>query len=167
MPTPSAHLAALERRLDGAALLGAELDLRYRVLGLTFELPEPEALGLDAADPRLLVLLSPCAELQALLTDADGGRTVIRRFDTEQLPDVVATLGEPPVSAPLFGSGPPSLAHQVPELSLHGRSDAPDGRTHRIELVVDDRATLVLRLAASFDEVELRDPSGAELPLPS
>lgn len=162
MSTGPDRLRALDAWLDGAALLGAELEPRYRVLGLTFELARPPT-GLDPADPRLLVLLSPCAELQVLLTEGVEGRRVIRRFTTEQLPDVVAALGEPVVGAPLFGPGVPQLATQVPELSLHGRSDAPDGRTHHIELVVDDGASLTLRLAASFDEVELRDPTGEVL----
>ena len=155
----------LETVFEGAAVLGAELDARYRVLAVTLEpTPERYVWGVEQ-DRRVQVLFSPVSTmLVALLRTADDGRRELLTFDHDQLPDLVAALGGPSVHGPVFGRPEPRPGEWAPRYSLEGRSSAPDGTaaTLRIELDTDD---LEFGLFARFDEVEVRDPSGATLRL--
>jgi hypothetical protein len=142
--------------LTAAELLGAEVDLRYRVVALTVEPP-----GAGDADRRLQVLFHPASTIRVLLGRIDDGRLTIAEMQPEHLPDAVAALDGPvPTVASIDGDEP-----TLPAWSIDGRSDAPDGRSHRFELraVSEDGRHLVLY--ATFDTVELRTPAGDELPL--
>lgn len=170
MPATDAQLAWVDALMDGAVLLGVELDTQYRVLGATVEPGEgrhPDDAG-EAGDPqrdrRLQVLAHPCAAITAVLFRDDDGERVVERFTAEQLPAVVAALDDPELSAPIVTR---TEAPQLPEdVSLHGESSAPDGRTHRLVLDVSggDRR---LVLSATFDELEVRDPGGETVALPT
>lgn len=163
-----AEVGSLEPVLDGAALLGAELEPRYRVLALTVE---PQAARYPwqprPRDVRLQVLVSPVSTMLACLrrTGADGRRELLT-FADEQLLDVVAALDGPTLSLPLFGRPEPRPGEWAPRFSLEGRSSAPDGtsRTLRLEVEHED---LMFGLFARFDQVELRDPTGSPLRLAS
>jgi DNA helicase HerA-like ATPase len=160
------ELAALDAALDGAALLGLELDPRYRVLAATLEPSADDTpWDLDVADRRVQVLLFPVSTILASLrqTSADG-RTVVRRFADEQLLDVVSAFDGAPVSAPLFGRPEPRPGEWGPPWSLEGRSTAPDGRRRTVTFQLR-HADLALDLFARFDDVEVKDAAGAPLPL--
>lgn len=160
MPASDETLARAERLLDGATLLGAELETRYRVLGLTVE---PS--GTDAPTPdddrRVQVLFHPCAEVTALLLRTDTDEPVVERFDQEQLPDVVAAMDGPRLRSPIV-TDPPAPRFPA-EVSMHGASSAPDGRTHRVLVDVAGGARRLV-LTASYDDLELRGPDGDPAP---
>jgi hypothetical protein len=160
------ELDALERVLEGAALLGLELDPRYRVLAATFE-PSADRYPWEPTDDRRLqVLLFPVSTILASLRQRDDGRVVVRRFEDAHLLDVVAAFDGAEVAGPLFGQPEPRPGQWAPEWSLEGRSTAPDGRqrTFTVALRHDD---LELDLFARFDDVEVKDATGQEHPLPS
>lgn len=162
------EVAALELPLDAAALLGAELEPRYRVLALTVE-PKPDRYVWQPRphDLRLQVLASPVSTMLVALrrTGADGQRELLT-FADEQLVDVVAALDGPELAGPVFGLPEPRPGEWAPRFSLAGRSSAGDGtsRTLRLELEHED---LSLGLFARFDQVEVRDATGRALRLPS
>jgi hypothetical protein len=159
------ELDALEQVLEGAALLGLELDPRYRVLAATFE-PSTDRYPWEATeDRRLQVLLFPVSTILASFRHREDGRLVLRRFEDSQLLDVVAAFDGAEVTGPLFGQPEPRPGQWAPEWSLEGRSTAPDGRqrTFTVALRHDD---LELDLFARFDDVEVKDATGQERPLP-
>lgn len=160
-------LAAVQQLLDGAALLGLEVDTRYRVLAMTVE---PVAAG-ATGDARLQLLLHPVGRMAASLREAvreDDGTVhgVVRTFAVEQLPDVVALLGGPPLAGPLFAGTEPTDAEWGPVRSLEGRAQVPDGHTHRLRIdVVGVDEPLAFGFFATFDAVEVRDAAGRDVPV--
>lgn len=144
--------------LRSGPIWGAEIDIRFRVLAVTVE-PAAEAHpDPSAADPRLQVLFHPVSAVAASLVehgDDDGG--VVRRFDEEQLPDVVAALGGAVTTTDPLPGVPADLDALGPRLSLRGQASVGDGfRDHlHLHLDADD---LSLDLWASFDEFEVRGP---------
>ena len=161
------EVARLEDALAGAALLGAELEPTYRVLALTLETQPGRTPWERADDRRIQLLASPVSTMLVALTreDEHGARELLT-FEQEQLVDIVAALDAPRLTGQLFGRGEPRPGEWAPRFSLQGRSSAPNGtlRTLRIELASAD---LRFGLFARFDDVELRDPDGASLRLPS
>lgn len=166
-PPPSGpQLSALEDAFDGARLWGLELDLRYRVLAATLEPVEgraPWSRDLEVADRRVQLLCFPVSTILASLRRTEDGAQELLTFTDAQLVDVVATLGGPPVTSPLFGRPEPRPGLWAPRFSLEGRSSAPDGirATVTFEVTADD---LTLQLFARFDDVEVRDADGSTLP---
>ncbi|WP_052667450.1 hypothetical protein [Nitriliruptor alkaliphilus] len=173
---PVTTLTELESVLDGAALLGLELDTRYRVLAATLE-PTPDRYpwrsgvgGVEVVDRRVQVLVAPVSTILGSLrrrvpTD-EGGRTEVYTFSDEQLVDVVSAFDGAPVATPLFGQPEPRPGTWAPEWSLEGRSTAGDGVTHTFTVSVrhdDDAGELALDLFVRFDEVHVKDPFGTEL----
>lgn len=166
------EMARLEDMLDGAALLGAELDLRYRVLAITAEPaagrhPEPAtASGSEVGDRRLQVLCFPVSTILASLRREVDGRRLVETFETEQLLEVVAAFEGARLAGPVFGRPEPRPGEWGPDFSLQGRSSAPNGTLHTIVIsVATDEASL--EVFARFDEVELKDPAGEQLELPA
>lgn len=173
MPASDDRLAAVEAVLDGATLLGAELDVRYRVLGLTVD-PAPgrhpdEADGGGTAgegdDRRLQVLAHPTSTFLASLRLVEGDRRVVEAFTVDQLADVVHALDGPTIAGPVLGGPHPAPGEWGPEPSLQGRSSAPDGTFHRLRVEVTSGAR-ELGLFVTFDEVDLRRPDGGDVELP-
>lgn len=157
-------LRTLEARLDGAALWGLEIDLRYRVLGATFELQDGHPVG-DRSDPRLQVLLFPVGEVKASLRRHDlEGRVHVEKFTSDQLVDVVDSFGGAEVSAPLFDQPDPSESWP-PELSLEGRTIAPDGFAHSLTVALEGEGGRRFGLRVTFDGVRVNDADGNEIPL--
>jgi hypothetical protein len=175
-PLQPRTLEELEAVLDGAALLGLELDTRYRVLAATLE-PTPERYpwgsgvgGVEVVDRRVQLLASPVStilgSLRRRVSTSDGPRTEVYTFADEQLVDVVAAFDGAPVSAPLFGQPEPRPGSWAPEWSLEGRSTAGDGVTRTLTVSVnhdDGAGELFLDLFVRFDEVQVRDPFGTDL----
>ena len=162
-----AEVARLAEALEGATLLGAELEPTYRVLALTLE-TEPGRTPWERPDDRRVQLLaSPVSTMLVALTreDQHGARELLT-FEQEQLVDIVAALDAPQLTGQLFGHGEPRPGEWAPRFSLQGRSSAPNGtaRTIRIEVESGD---LRFGLFARFDDVEVRDPEGVTLRLPS
>jgi hypothetical protein len=169
-------LSSLERVLEGAALLGLELDTRYRVLAVTLEPVReryPWGSGSESVvvvDRRVQVLLSPVStilgSLRRRVETAEGGRTEVYTFTEEQLVDVAGALDGAPVTGPLFGRPEPRPGSWAPEWSLEGRSTAGDGTTHTVTVSArhgDGAGELALDLFARFDEIRVRDPRGTDL----
>ena len=136
---------------------GAELDITFRVLALTIE-PAAELHPDPAADDRRLqVLLHPVSAVAASLLEHADGTTVVRRFDQDQLPDVVAALGGAvPVEDPLLDA-PPDLDALSPRLSMRGQATVGDGIRHHVHLRLE-ADDLTFELWASFDDAEVRTP---------
>lgn len=150
--------------LTAGPVLGAEVDLDYRVLALTIE-PGPQAHPAGAVDDaRLQVLFHPVGTIAAALVrhgHDDGARTVLQ-FGPEQLPDVVSALdGAVPLGDPLPGRLP-DLDAMEERLSLRGMAQVAEGHDTplALNLVHDD---LTLDLWATFDDVEVRSPDGEVL----
>jgi hypothetical protein len=163
-----AEVTRLDGVLDGAALLGAELEPRYRVLALTVEpLAERYPWQPRPRDRRLQVLASPVSTILAALlrTGGTAGRELLT-FADEQLLDVVTALDAPALSAPVFARQEPRPGEWAPRFSLEGRSTAPDGTSRNLRIEVEHE-DLWFGLFARFDQIELRDVSGAALRLPS
>ena len=152
----------LDGLLRDARVWGAEIDIRFRVLALTVEPPEPA----DASgDPRLQVLLYPVSAVAASLVEDTSEGVVVRRFAEDQLPDVVALFdGATPTTDPL-PDRPADLDALSPRLSMRGQASVGDGVLHHLHLHLE-ADELSLDLWASFDEVEVRGPDqwGGALP---
>ena len=162
-----AEVARLTELLDGAAVLGAELEPTYRVLALTLEPTVERSPWGETGDRRVQLLASPVSTLLVSLRRvASDGKKELLTFEQDRLVDVVAALDGPAVDAPLFGRPEPRPGEWGPRFSLEGRSTAPDGtsRTLRLELAAED---LSFGLFARFDQVELRDATGQPLAVPS
>jgi hypothetical protein len=152
-------LARLRDLLTAGPLWGAEIDIRFRVLALTVE-PDPRVHPRpEAADRRLQVLLHPVSSVAASLVEHTDDGAVVRRFDEAQLPDVVAAFGGAVPDDDVLPSRPPDLDAIASRLSLRGQASVGDGTSHHLHLHLSD-ADLTLDLWASFDEIEVRDPTG-------
>lgn len=160
--SPPPDPEALERVLAGSALLGVEVDLRFRVLSATVEPAAADHPLGEVDDPRLQLLCHPVSTILGVLEREVDGRRHIETFETEQLTDVAAAFAGAPLRAPVLGRPEPAPGQWGPQFSIQGRSTAPDGRRRTVTLAVDtDDARL--RLFARCDEVELRDPSGNDV----
>lgn len=152
----------LEQLLAGAALVGAELDLRYRVLGATIEPPAGAHPQGEVDDPRLQLLCHPVSTVLGVLEREVDGARHLETFEAEQLSDVTAAVSGAPLRPPVLGRPEPRPGEWAPQFSIQGRSTAPNGRRRTVTLEVasfDAR----LRLFVRCDEVELRDPAGEEV----
>jgi hypothetical protein len=162
-----AEVGRLAEVIEGAAVLGAELEPTYRVLALTLEpTPDRYAWG-PVRDRRIQLLAAPVSTmLVSLRRVAEDGTKELLTFEQERLLDVVAALDGASIDGPVFGRPEPRPGEWGPRFSLEGRSTAPDGtsRTLRLEL---DAADLRFGLFARFDEVEIRDTGGQPLAVPS
>jgi hypothetical protein len=155
----------LEHAIDGAALLGMELETRYRVLAVTLE-PDAPIVADHQADRRVQLLCSPVSTILGSLRLDRDGQVEVYTFHEHQLIDVVATFHEPPVRSPVFDLPEPRPGSWAPRWSLEGRSHAPDGTRHTLTVCVEepDRGGIrSLDVFARFDEIQVRDPNGVEL----
>jgi hypothetical protein len=154
----------LEHLLAGAVLVGAEMDVRYRVLGVTVEAaPDRDPRG-DVEDRRLQLLCHPVSTLLGSLhRDVDGVRH-LETFDVEQLADITSAFAGLPLEAPVLGRPEPRPGEWGPQFSMQGRSTAPDGRRRTVTVEVAS-ADARLRLFVRCDEVEVRDAAGTEIPI--
>lgn len=173
---PVGSLADLERVLDRAALLGLELDTRYRVLAATLE-PTPDRYpwgsgvgGIEVVDRRVQLLVSPVStilgSLRRQVTADEGTRTEVYTFTDDQLVDVASAFDGAAVAGPVFDRPEPRPGSWAPEWSLEGRSTAGDGVAHTLTLSVrhdDGAGELALDVFARFDEVQVKDPFGTDL----
>lgn len=149
----------LERLLDGAILLGAEVDLRYRVLGVTVEPPRGTHPRGEVRDPRLQVLCHPVSTVLGVLQREVDGAAHLETFEAEQLPDVTAAFAGAPLQGPVLGRREPQPGEWGPQFSIQGRSTAPTGRSRTVTLEVAS-FDASLRLFVRCDDVEVRDPAG-------
>lgn len=159
-------LERLDAVLDGAAVLGLELDTRYRVLAATLE-PDEQRDPWPARDDRRVQLLAfPVSTILASLRRGEpDGQISLLTFAEAQLVEVVAALDTPRWRSPVLGRPEPRPGEWGPRFSLEGRSSAPDGTRGSLRLELGD-GELDLAVFARFDEVALKDPEGADLALP-
>ena len=160
--TPAPETDPLERVLDGASLVGAEVDLRYRVLGVTVEPAADRDPRGEVDDARLQVLCHPVSAVLSTLERRVDGATHLETFEADQLPDVAAAFAGATLQGPVLGRPQPQPGEWGPQFSMQGRSTAPDGRrrTLTLEVATDDAR---LRLFARCDTIELRDAAGQEV----
>ena len=158
------ELARIRPLVTSGPVLGVELDLRYRVLALTVEPVEGREQWADdaASDRRLQLLLHPVGDVAASLHDVSGDGVRILVFEPDQLPDIVSVVGETVTSGEPFPDAAPDRSDWGPQPSMEGTSKAPDGRARHLSLDLTS-ADHRLRLVATFDDVEVRDPDGAQL----
>lgn len=150
-------VAHVEQVIAGATCWGAELDTRYRVLGVTLDpVPGTHPDG-PVDDTRLQLVLHPCAWVQARLVRDDDERSIVEAFSVEQLVPVVDRLGGAPIGGPVFDQQHGPL--QEP-LSLEGRSETADGHAHEAVLRLHGGGRR-LELRVTCDVVELRRPDGS------
>lgn len=160
-----AELDLVRPLLTSGPLLGAEIDLRYRVLALTLEPREGRGLldeGADVVDARVQVLLHPVAEVSATFRETTDDGVQVMTFTPEQLVDIVAVLGESALSGDPFPVSRPSREGWGRRASMQGSSGATDGRTHNVHLDVD-APPYRFSLHATFDDIEVRGPDGEQL----
>ena len=148
--------------LRSARVWGAEIDIRFRVLALTVE---PTAPAEPSGDPRLQVLLYPVSAVAASLVEQTDEGVVVRRFDEDQLPDVVSLFDGATTTTDPLPDRPADLDALSPRLSMRGQASVGDGFLHHLHLHLEADA-LSLDLWASFDEVQVRGPDewGEDLP---
>lgn len=149
----------LEQLLAGATLVGAELDLRYRVFAVTVEPAPGEHPRGEAEDPRLQLLCHPVSTVLGTLEREEDGTAHLETFEADQLPDVTAAFAGARLQAPVLGRPEPRPGQWGPQYSIQGRSTAPNGRRRTVTLEVSTEDAR-LRLFVRCDEVELRDPTG-------
>lgn len=154
------HLRGL---LRSGPVWGAEIDTRFRVLAITVEPAAETHPDPRATDRRLQVLFHPVSSVAASLVEEGEDGPVVRRFDEEQLPDVVAALDGPVTTTDPLPGAPANLDALGPRLSLRGQASVADGfRDHlHLHLAAED---LSLQLWASFDEFEVRGPDAVPAP---
>lgn len=153
----------LRQLLRSGPVWGAEIDIKFRVLAVTVE-PSAEAHPEPSApDRRLQVLFHPVSAVAASLVEHGDDGPVVRRFEEDQLPDVVAALGGQVTTTDPLPGVPANLDALGPRLSLRGQASVADGfRDHlHLHLAADD---LTLDLWASFDEFEVRGPDDTTEP---
>ena len=159
------ELARVATVLTSGPVLGAEIDLEYRVLAVTVEPTDGRDLWGESEPPddaRVQVLLHPVAEVAASFHDLTGDGVRVLTFTPDQLPDMVAVVGEVHPDGEVFPDGRPSREGWGPRPSMQGSSGATDGRARNLhlDLATDDYR---LRLHATFDDVEVRDAGGEQL----
>lgn len=161
----SVDLPMLEAALEDAAVWGAELDPRFRVLAVTVEPATARYPWGDVDDHRIQLLCFPVSTILGSFRRESPESSEVMMFTEEQLVDVVAAMDGAPVRAPLFSQPEPRPGTWGPQFSLAGRSSAPDGigKTLTLSLRHED---LALDLFARFDELELKGPDGEGLSLP-
>lgn len=143
--------------MDEAALLGLELDTRYRVLAATVEPPVDDAEP-STSDGRIQIALYPCSVFETrLVRSVPDDAAVLERFSLEQLLDVVVALDAPRLYDIEFDGPSPSWR----EVSLEGRSQAADGHRHRLSFAAS-RETRTLEVHATFDEVRIGAARGTD-----
>ena len=159
-------LERLETVLDGAAVLGLELDIRYRVLAATLEPDATRDPWPHRDDRRVQLLAFPVSTILASLRRRQpDGQVALLTFTEAQLVEVVAAIDAPRWRSPVFGRPEPRPGEWGPRFSLEGRSSAPDGTRSSLRLELGDDE-VDLEVFARFDEVALKDPDGADLALP-
>ncbi len=150
----------LRELLRASPVWGAEIDIRFRVLAVTVEPDAAAHPDPSAQDRRLQLLFHPVSAVAASLVEQGEAEPVVRRFDEEQLPDVVAALGGSVTRTDPLPGVPADLDALGPRLSMRGHASTGDGfRDHLHLRLVDDQ--LSLDLWASFDEFEVRGPDQA------
>lgn len=149
--------------LASSPVLGAEIDIRYRVLAITIEPAVADHPVGDVADRRLQVVLHPVGTIAAALVDhADRDRPTVLQFDEGQLADVVGAVAGATSTVTPLPDTLPDFDEMGERLSLFGTAQTGDGTAGNLHLRLADEP-LTLDLWASFDEAELRDPDGEAL----
>lgn len=151
--------AAIVRLLEGGELWGLELDTAYRVFAATIEPPSGSHPDGEPEDRRLQLLLFPTSELRVVLERRLEEGLRIETFEVDQLAAVGAALGGAVVGEVTLDGATPDLAR----LSLHARSDAPDGRAHTLGFRAVATSGEALTLLAWFDDLQLRRPDGSDI----
>lgn len=155
-------LGPVEHHLLGAAVLGIELEPKFRVLGVTFERAvDPSFFALPGGKPDLRLQLAcfPVSTILGSLRQAGAQGITVLRFTEVQLVDVVAAFDGATVASPMFGQPEPRPGLWAPTFSLEGRSTAPDGVSATITVSLR-HDNLSFDLFARFDEWRLLNAAG-------
>lgn len=156
-----------EKLLTNAKIWGVELEPRFRVLAVTFEpeqMPEGELGDNPVTDSRLQLACFPVSTILGSLRQTTPDGVTLLKFTEQQLVDVVAAFNGARLSGPVFKQPEPRPGSWGPELSLEGRSTAPDGVSNTITLALN-HDDLAFNLFARFDELRLLNAHGEHLPV--
>lgn len=153
------------RLLRVSPVLGADIDIRYRVLAVTIEPDAGHHPSPNADDRRLQVVVHPVGTVAAALVDhASPDRPTVLQFEETHLSDVVAIFADATSSVPAFPPGMPDVDELGDRLSLFGSAQTGDGDDHVLHVHLDQPdGTLELDLWATFDVLELRGPDGTRV----
>lgn len=158
------HLSELVTRLMATSpVLGADVDIRYRVLAVTVEPSEDDHPVAPApADRRLQVVVHPVGTIVAALVDHANPMTpTVLHFDETQLADVVNAFADAVSTVAPFEGEVPDVDELGDRLSMFGSAQTGDGTASILHLHLDEPdGTLTLDLWATFDELDLRDAAG-------
>lgn len=150
------------RLLRSSPVLGAEIDIRFRVLAVTVEPTSDEHPTAQAGDRRLQVVVHPVGTIAAVLADhADPDTPTVLRFDETQLSDIVALFADEVSRVSPFPAAMPDVDELAQRLSMFGSAQTGDGTRHVLHLqLTQAHDDLQLDLWATFDDVEVRDAAG-------
>jgi hypothetical protein len=152
----------VDRLVAASPVLGADVDIRYRVLAITVEPPADLHPRGAVEDRRLQVVVHPVGTIAAAMVDhADPTRPTVLQFDETQLSDVVAAFADTVSTVPVFPPALPDVDALGDRLSMYGTAQTGDGTASvlHVHLVQPDGA-LELDVWAGFDELEVRGPDG-------
>ena len=160
--------SALGVALNEASLLGLEFDPDRRLAGATFSvLSLPSSDGPMPADPRVQVLLSDVCRVAASLRGGrwDDAAAPVLPLSVSDLLAVVQSFGGLPVYGwEFFDTGEKELAQWGDRLSLDWKVDESVHCPHSLALF-QDGMTRHLDVCLWFEEIEVRAPTGALIPL--
>jgi hypothetical protein len=143
-----------------ATWLGAEIDVERRVAGITLAVRTLPPVGPPPVDRRLQVLLHPVGRVWVRRTSHHG--EILTMSIGELLPTVQSFGGCPIYGWEFFDTPVPALhASQLSALEEFGT----DGLSHTLHLFQDGGVNGQLDLWVWFDELTLRTPEGAPLPI--
>lgn len=151
--------------LSTSPVLGADVDIRFRVLAITIEPDVGEHPTPDVDDRRLQVVVHPVGTIAAALVDhADPDRPTVLQFDETNLSDVVSAFSDTVSTVPAFPATMVDVDELGDRLSMFGAAQTGDGDASVLHLHLDQPdGTLTLDLWATFDELELRTPDGQQV----
>ncbi len=152
--------------LASSPVLGADVDIRYRVLAITIEPSVDQHPAAPVpADRRLQVVVHPVGTIAAALVDhADPATPTVLHFDETQLPDVVNAFADAVSTVAPFDGGIPDVDQLGDRLSMFGSAQTGDGTASTLHLHLEEPdGTLMLDLWATFDELDLRDADGTAI----
>lgn len=149
----------LESLLMSSPVLGCEIDIRYRVLAITLDVPADQHPVADVVDPRVQLVVHPVGVIAARLL-RHGEPPTVMRFDETQLGDVVGSFAGAMSTVDPLPASLPDFDSMADGLSMSGAANTGDGTAANLHLRLVDPDDLTLDLWASFDVAELRDPDG-------
>jgi hypothetical protein len=152
------EVAGLGVALNEAEWLGAEIDERRRLAGLTFSTLTLPPSGPPPDDRRVQILLEPVGRVVAVHTSPAGGVVPLRLNDL--LPAVQSFGG-----CPIYGWEFIDVPFAEPSEKSCDVTLGPGGSRHVLHVFQESGDRGALQLWLWFDDLALRTPAGAPIAL--